>query len=156
MYYALLRPNTKTYLTTDTSLREFEATLSDFNEKNLQNVAYTNSLTPTDASSPKQSGKHEKLSGSGGERFSLCLIEVQLTNCKATPLLLTPCSAERCDLAEQYDNLIEKRTIPKAMHIDSIITVAAVDPDMRTAIESIELGLWFTCHTLYPVRGKLA
>ena len=52
-------------------------------------------------------------------------------------------STEHCDIAEQYINFIEKHTIPKAMSITSIITATAADPEMQTAIASIQ-----------PVTGK--
>ena len=63
---------------------------------------------------------------------------------------------EHCDIAEQYINFIEKNTIPKAMSIESIIAATAVDPEMQSAIESIQSGVWAKHHPFYAVREELA
>ena len=64
-------------------------------------------------------------------------------------------STEHCDIAEQYINFIEKHTIPKAMSITSIITATAADPEMQTAIASIQSGHWEKRQPYYSVREEL-
>jgi hypothetical protein len=49
----------------------------------------------------------------------------------------------------------EKNTIPKAMSIESIITATAVDPEMQSAIESIQSGVSAKHHPFYAVREEL-
>jgi hypothetical protein len=64
-----------------------------------------------------------------------------------------------CDLdaSKTKENLMkEKNTIPKAVSIESIITAAAVDPEMQSAIESIQSGVWAKHHPFYAVREEHA
>ena len=42
------------------------------------------------------------------------------------------------------------------MSIESIITATAVDPEMQSAIESIQSGVWAKHHPFYAVREELA
>ena len=42
------------------------------------------------------------------------------------------------------------------MDIESIITATATNPDMRTAIESINSGVWPKHHPFYSVRDELS